>query len=501
MKNIEGVLGNLARELKQIVGEQNVLNQAVDLSVYECDAETFDLARPDIVVLPGSTDEVAAIIKLANRYRIPFTPRGAGTGLSGGATTINGGISLVLTRMTRILQMDADEQMAIVEVGATNSSISREAAKYGLHYAPDPSSQMASTIGGNVAENAGGPHTLKYGLTVDHVLGLKVVLADGQVTTIGGYTDAVLGLDWVGLFVGSEGTLGVATEAVLRLTPIAPCVNTMLAYFDTLERGGEAVSKIVATGVIPSAMEMIDSLTLNAVEDAVNLGLDRQAGALLIVELDGCETSVSFEKRTVERIVLEGGASSITWAKDAQQRSHIWKARKSAFGALGRIAPHGYVLDGVIPRSRLAEAINQIAEIGQRYGLKIANVYHAGDGNLHPCLLYHRENLEEVKKVLAAGKEILELCVELGGTLSGEHGIGIEKLEAMSDVFTANELELMASVRNVFDPNHLSNPGKVLPMPKSCGESGLRPLCAIDSQRDADGKRSAVKSGLPLRNS
>ena len=321
--------GGLVAELNRIVGKHNVLSDQVDLSVYECDGETFDVARPDFVVLPGSSDEVAAVVKLANRHKIPFTPRGAGTGLSGGATTIRGGISLVLSRMTKILQIDPQERLAVVEVGATNSSVSQAAASYGLSYAPDPSSQMASTIGGNIAENAGGPHTLKYGLTVDHVLGIKVVLPDGEVTTFGGNTSACPGLDWRGLFVGSEGTIGLATEAVLRLTSVPPSVATMLAYFDTVESGGAAVSKVVAAGVVPAAMEMIDQLTLNAVEDAVHLGLNRQAGALLIIELDGCELSVSFEKKVVEEIIRNNGASAITWAKDATERAHNWKARKS----------------------------------------------------------------------------------------------------------------------------------------------------------------------------
>ena len=466
----------LIAELKKIVGKRHVLTDQVDLSVYECDGETFDVARPDLVVLPGSSDEVAAVVKLANRHQVCFTPRGAGTGLSGGATTIRGGISLVLSRMTRVLDIDPQERLAVVEVGATNSSVSQAATKYGLHYAPDPSSQMASTIGGNIAENAGGPHTLKYGLTVDHVLGIKVVLPNGEVTTFGGNTGSYPGLDWRGIFVGSEGTIGLATEAVLRLTNAPPAVATMLAYFDNVESGGAAVSKVVAAGVVPAAMEMIDRLTLNAVEDAVHLGLNREAGALLIIELDGCELSVSFEKKVVEEIIKDNGASSVTWAKDAAERAHIWKARKASFGSLGRIAPNGYVLDGVIPRSRLAEAINQISEIGVRYDLQIANVYHAGDGNLHPCLLYHQDNLEQVKRVFAASKEILELCVRLGGTLSGEHGIGIEKLEAMPVVFTEKELAVMAIVKSTFDPDYRCNPGKVLPTPKSCGESGLRPL-------------------------
>jgi len=462
--------------LKEVVGEQNVLSDKVDLAVYDCDAETLDLARPDLVVLPGSLSEVEAVVKLANRYQVPFTPRGAGTGLSGGATTIKGGLSLVLTRMTKIKEIDPVEQIARVEVGATNAAVSYAASKYGLSFAPDPSSQNAATIGGNVAENAGGPHTLKYGMTTDHVLGLTIVMPDGQISSFGGRTRCRLGPDWVGLFIGSEGTLGIACEALVKLTPIPQAIRTMLAYFPTLEAGGLAVSEIVSSGIMPAAMEMIDQLTLNAVEDAYTLGLDRLSGALLILELDGCDLEVTLEQKTTEAVIRSFGATSVTWAKDAYERANIWKARKSAFASLGRIAPHGYVLDGVIPRSKLAEAISRIKEIGKRQGLLIANVYHAGDGNLHPCLLYHRDNHDQVKKVFAAGREILQLCVDLGGTLSGEHGIGIEKLKEMPLVFSAAELQVMGFVKEAFDQLGLCNPGKVVPMPKNCGESGMRPL-------------------------
>jgi glycolate oxidase len=466
----------VARALKKIVGEQYVLTDSADLKVYECDAETLDLAIPDIVVLPGSSKEVADVVRAANRFKVAYTPRGAGTGLSGGATTVAGGISLVLTRMTKILKIDPDQQTATVEVGVTNGAVSQAAAKYGLHFAPDPSSQMASTIGGNIAENAGGPHTLKYGLTTDHVLGLTAVMPDGTITSFGGKTRNRLGLDWLGLLVGSEGTLAVVTEATLRLVANPEAVKTMLAYYATLEAGGHAVSEIVAAGIIPAAMEMIDGLTINAVEDSLNLGLDRGAGALLIVELDGSESSTAVHKEIVERIAAAQGATSLTWASDGEERQKIWKARKSAFGALGRIAPHAYVLDGVIPRSQLAKAIGRIREISDKYGLLVSNIYHAGDGNLHPALLYHRDNIQEVKKVLAAGLEILEVCVDLGGTLSGEHGIGIEKLSEMARVFSPIELETMSYIKTAFNPDGRLNPGKVLPTPKACGESGMRPL-------------------------
>lgn len=416
------------------------------------------------------------MVKLANRYRLPFVPRGAGTGLSGGATNVMGGINLVLTRMNKILGIDAEQRVALVQVGATNVSVSEAVHEHGLYFAPDPSSQMASTIGGNIAENAGGPHTLKYGMTTDHVLGLTVVLPNGEIIRLGGRTKLTQGLDLIGIFVGSEGTLGIATEAILNLVPRPQAVETMLAYFASVESAGQTVSDLVAAGVLPAAMEMIDGLTLNAVEDAFELGLLRSAKAMLIVELDGPRTGIAEHQKIVEQLMRSNGAIEFQWATDSVHRAKIWKARKSAFGAYGRIAPHAYILDGVIPRSKLAEAINQIEAIAKKYSLVIANIYHAGDGNLHPCLLFNRENVAESKQVLSAGQEILQICVALGGTLSGEHGIGIEKLDQMASVFSAFDLAAMGAVRSAFNPDGLCNPGKILPAIKNCGESGLRPL-------------------------
>jgi glycolate oxidase subunit GlcD len=469
----------IAQELKTIVGQRNVLDDPVDLSIYDCDAETLDQAKPDLVVFPASSQEVVEVVRLANRLKIPFTPRGAGTGLSGGATTVMGGISLVLSRMNRVLSVDPAEMICVVEVGVTNSSVSKAAAKHGLLYAPDPSSQTASTIGGNIAENAGGPHTLKYGMTTDHVLGVKFVMPDGEVTSFGGMTICRLGLDWMGLIVGSEGTLGIATEATLRLTPIPQQVLTMLAYFPSLESGGQAVSDIVAAGIIPAAMEMIDQLTLRAVEETYRLGFETAHGALLIVELDGPELGIVSQRSIVERCLEKNGAVHVTWAKDDNERKRMWQARKGAFGAYGKIAPHAYVLDGVIPRSRLSEAIGKIRSVSEKYNLVVANIYHAGDGNLHPCLLYHRDNTDEVKRVLMAAHEILQICVSLGGTLSGEHGIGIEKALEMPTVFTPEELAVMSTIKRSFDISGLCNPGKIFPNPKSCGESGMRPLARL----------------------
>ena len=466
----------LVDALKAIVGAENVLTDAFDLSLYDADAETLDTASPDLVVLPASTEEVAAVVKAVATLAptLPVTARGAGTGLSGGATCVRGGLSLVLTRMNKVLHIDAEERAALVQVGATNVSVSRQAEPHGLYFAPDPSSQIASTIGGNIAENAGGPHTLKYGMTTHHVLALKGVNARGEVVALGGFNRG--GLDLTGVVIGSEGTLMVVTEALLRLTPLAAKVETLLAYFPTVRQCGQAVSDIVAQGVVPAAMEMIDNLTLNAVEDYLGLGLRRDAQALLIIELDGVEAGIACARAIVEKCLHENGLLESRWAENARERADIWKARKTSFGALGRIAPHGYVLDGVIPRSRLAEAIEGIAKIGERHGLTIANVYHAGDGNLHPCMLYHREDQAEVARVISAGREILHLCVELGGTLSGEHGIGVEKLMEMESAFGPRDLEFMGLIKTSLDPDGRLNPGKVLPQLKTCGESGARPL-------------------------
>lgn len=466
----------LRDELERVVGKDYVLSTPVQLALYECDAETMDVARPDMVVLPLTTDQVSQVVKLANKYNIPFTARGAATGLSGGATTVYGGLSIVLTRMTRILEICPKDMVARVEAGVTNLAVSQAAAPYDLYFAPDPSSQSASTIGGNLAENSGGAHTLKYGMTIHHVLSATVVLPNGEVTIFGGRAKDKLSLDLLGVFVGSEGTIGIATEATVRLLQRSRAVETMLAYFPEVSAGGQAVSKIVAEGVVPAAMEMIDKLTLNAVEDYLHMGLNRDAGALLIVELDGPAESIKVQREIVEDCVNKNGALSLSWAKDAEQRAKIWKARKTSFGALGRIAPNGYVLDGVIPRSKLKDAIDTIDLIGKKHNLPIANVYHAGDGNLHPCLLYHKDNEDEVRRVMLAGREILEMCVALGGTLSGEHGIGIEKVHEMPIAFSELELASMAWVKQAFDDKGISNPGKIIPQLKSCGESGMRPL-------------------------
>ena len=416
------------------------------------------------------------IVKVANKYQIPFSPRGAGTGLSGGATTIMGGISLVLTRLNKILEIDANQKVAVVQVGVTNVSVSEAAHPFDLYFAPDPSSQVASTVGGNVAENAGGPHCLKYGMTTNHILGLTIVLPDGEIIVLGGKTRPNQGFDLLGIFVGSEGTLGIATEAVLNLVPRPQAVETMVSYFSSVESAGQCVADIIAQGVVPAAMELVDGPTLNAVEDAFSMGLLRSAKALLIVELDGPRTGITVHKKIVEECAQKNAVMESHWAEDFVTRAKIWKARKSAFAAYGRIAPHAYVLDGVIPRSKLAQMLLKVGVIAEKYKLLIANVCHAGDGNMHPCILFRRDNPDELQRVMLAGREILTACVEFGGTLSGEHGIGIEKVSEMHELFTPEDLRAMALLREVFNPDGVCNPGKVLPALKNCGESGLRPL-------------------------
>ena len=469
-------LNQLSTALSRIVGDYYVLSSDTDLALYDSDAETLDQARPDLVVLPGNTGEVSAVVKACNRYKVPFTPRGAGTGLSGGATTIYGGVSLVLTRLTRILNVNAEEQTAHVETGVPNLAVSNASEKFGLYFAPDPSSQAASTIGGNLAENAGGAHCLKHGMTTCHVLGVKFVLPNGDITTVGGAYRESLGLDVLGVIAGSEGTLGIATEAYLSLTPKAEGVQTLLAYFDSLAAGGQAVSDIIAAGIIPVAMEMIDRLRFGCVEEMLHMGLNLRAGGLLIVELEGPLSVIQRQREIVESIIKQNHPIETRWAENSQERALIWKARKSAFAALGRLAPNAYSLDGVIPRSCLREAILAIEKIAFDNSVLISNTYHAGDGNLHPAILYDRSQPDEVKRVLITARQILSACVKLGGTISGEHGIGIEKLTEMSSVYSPEDLEAMLSVKKCFDPQGLCNPGKLIPQLKTGDESGRRPL-------------------------
>jgi glycolate oxidase subunit GlcD len=460
----------LVRDLLRMLGPDGILSEPEDLLVYECDGLALFRATPEAVVLPRSTEQAAGVVRFCAARGVPIVARGAGTGLSGGATPAPGGIVLELARMTRILDVNIEDRMAHVEAGLVNADLTAAVRGRGFFYAPDPSSQFASTIGGNVAENSGGPHGFKYGQTVRHVLGLTVVLNDGSVVRLGGPNAENPGYDLVGVFVGSEGTFGIATEAWLRLTPIPPFVETLLFSFRSLLDGCRAVSEMVAAGVEAAALEMLDDRTIAAIEASVYAaGYPKEVGAVLLVELDGTREEVEAQAREARSIAQRCGALATSEAVEEAERARLWKGRKSAFGAMGRIAPDLYVQDAVVPRSRIAEVLAKIGAIADRHRLRLANVFHAGDGNLHPNLSYDARDADEVRRVLLAGEEMLRACVEAGGSLSGEHGIGLEKRDFMGLLFTEADLEAMGRVRRAFDPQGVFNPGKVLPL-RACRE-------------------------------
>jgi glycolate oxidase len=462
----------LRRELAALVGAAGVLSDPDELLVYESDGLTLFRALADFVVFPTSAEQVAAIVRLANRERLPFVARGAGTGLSGGCLPAEGGIVISMMRMNRVLEVDYDNQIAVVEPGLVNLHLSWAVGPRGYYYAPDPSSQQACTIGGNIANNSGGPHTLKYGVTVNHVLGLEVVMPDGELVWLGGRTRDTLGYDLPGLFVGSEGTFGIATKIVVRILKKPQAVKTVLAVFDEVDQASAAVSAIIARGLVPAAIEMIDQLTIQAVEDAFGCGYPRDAAAALLIEVDGLRVGMDTQ---VERIVAacrETGAREVRAAADEQERQLLWKGRKSAFGAYGRVSPAYMVMDGVIPRTKLPYVLGRVNEIVAAHGLRVGNVFHAGDGNLHPNILYDPRRPGEEARVVAAGAEIMKVCAEVGGSISGEHGIGLEKADFMPFIFSATDLAFMQRLKTAFNPTGLCNPGKVFPTKKSCVEAG-----------------------------
>lgn len=465
----------LIAALIQLCGRNAVLHRPEELLAYDCDAFTLERSAPMLVVLPTSTEQVAGVVRLCHANGIPFVPRGAGTGLSGGCLSPAGGVMIALTRMTRIMDLDVRNRRATVEAGLVNLRLTHASTPDGLCYAPDPSSQMACTIGGNVAENSGGPHTLKYGVTTNHVLGLEVVLPDGEVVWLGGQTDDSPGYDLRGVMVGSEGTFGIVTQAVVRLVPIPPGVRTMLAVFDTVEAASEAVSSLIAAGVLPAALEMMDRTIIEAVEASFGLGLPTDAEAVLIVELDGLEAGLERAAQEAVAILNGRGAREVRLAKDEAERSRLWLARKKAVGCVGRLAPSKVTQDGVIPRSQLPRILRLISAIAARHQVRIANVFHAGDGNLHPIILFDEKDPEQVRRVWSAGQEILEACLDVGGSITGEHGIGVEKLDMMGRMFSEADMEVMRRVRDVFNPAGLCNPGKLLPTAKSCIETTRRP--------------------------
>ena len=457
-------------ELRRICGADAVLAGKDETLVYECDAFTFQKRHPEVVVLPSTTEQVSAVVRLCSKYGVPFIGRGAGTGLAGGTLAVEGGVIIAVTKMKRIKEVDLRNRRMVVEAGAVNLNLSRAVGGEGYQYAPDPSSQMACTIGGNVANNSGGPHTLKYGVTVNHVLGLTVVLPDGEILHLGGKEEDHLGYDLVGILVGSEGTFGIVTEVVVRVVRLPQTVRTMLAVFESVEDATNTVSGIIAAGIVPAALEMMDKLIIQAVEEAFKFGFPLDAGACLIIELDGLEAGIDGLRERVLEVCRANNAREIRTAASGPERDALWKARKRAFGAAGRLAPSNMTQDGVIPRTKLPVVLKEIDRIVAHHGLKVANVFHAGDGNLHPLLLFDERIPEQVKGVLAASEEILKMCVAYGGSITGEHGIGIEKSSYSSCQFSEKDLELMFQLKAVFDPKGICNPGKMFPSGHGCME-------------------------------
>ena len=456
-------------ELRQILGPAGLISSSEELRTYECDGLTNFRVIPSAVVLPDSTEQVQAVVRLCHRERIPFVARGSGTGLSGGALPVAGGIVISLARMNRILEVDLANARVVAEPGVINLEVTGRVASADFFYAPDPSSQSVCSIGGNVAENAGGAHCLKYGFTTTHVLGLEVVLPDGSLVHFGGKTLDNPGYDLAGVFVGSEGTLGIAAKITLRIVKRPECVRTLLAAFHSTNEAGAAVSGIIAAGMLPAAMEMMDNLAIQAAEAAVHANYP-DCGGLLLVELDGPVAEVDALMAQVDEICRQNGAWEIRVAQSEAERALVWKGRKAAFAAMGRISPNYIVQDGVIPRTSLPRILSEIDQLSVETGLRVANVFHAGDGNLHPLVLYDRRIPGQEKAAEKLSERILELCIEKGGSITGEHGVGEEKKHMMSKMFAEPDLETMQRVRCAFDPLHLSNPTKVFPRTRLCGE-------------------------------
>jgi len=460
----------LIAELREIAGADGVTSRATELKVYECDGWTIEKSAPDLLVRPRTTAEVSAILGLLYRRKLAFVPRGAGTGLSGGCLPINAPVMICTSRMNRVLAIDLENRRIDVESGVVNLHVTNAVKAQGYFYAPDPSSQVACTIGGNIAENSGGPHTLKYGVTTNHVLGLELVLPDGEVTELGGPVEERCGYDLVGAVVGAEGTTGIVTRATLRLMREPEAHRTLLAVFDDVDGATRAVSVIIAAGIIPGAIEMMDQMIISAVEAAFHVGLPQDAGAVLIIEVDGISAAMDEQGRRLSELVLGAGARTVRLARDENERAALWKARKRAFGAIGRLAPNYATQDGVVPRTRLPDILREISAVSRRYQLRIGNVFHAGDGNIHPIVLYDERDSSEVRRAIEAGRDILKACVEMGGSLTGEHGIGVEKMAEMPLIFSPDDLMVMAELRRVFDPDERSNPNKVIPTPGACVE-------------------------------
>jgi glycolate oxidase len=460
----------IVRLMEGILGPDGVVSEREQLRTYECDGLTSYRVIPSLVVIPDNAEQVQLIVEVCHRERIPFVARGSGTGLSGGALPVEEGILIVLSRMRRILEIDIPNQRVVVEPGVINLWVTEVVAPHGYYYAPDPSSQVVCSIGGNVAENSGGAHCLKYGFTTNHVTGLEVVLPDGRLVHFGGKALDTPGYDLVGAFVGSEGTLGIVTKVTLRIVRRPEAVQTLLAAFPSPDEAGAAVSEIIAAGILPAAVEMMDALSVQAAEAAVHPGYPLDAGALLIVELDGPQSEVAHQFVEVERICRGTGSQEIRIAGNDEDRALIWKGRKAAFAAMGRISPDYYVQDGVIPRTALPSVLAAISSMASDRGLRVANVFHAGDGNLHPLVLYNGDVEGEAERAEELAGDILRICLEHGGSITGEHGVGMDKKKYMAGMFSAADMDTMQLVRCAFDPEHLCNPGKVFPTPRLCGE-------------------------------
>jgi glycolate oxidase len=463
----------IVNELEKLLGSSSVLYQPEDTLLYEYDG-SVEKGRPELVVFPESTENVSQIVKLAAKYNVPVVGRGAGTGLSGGALARTGGVMMVFARMNRILELDAENQRAVVQPGVVNYELTRAAEPHDLYFAPDPSSWKSCTIGGNVAENAGGPHTLAYGVTTNHVTALELVLPDGEIVRVGSEHGDAPGYDLTGLLVGSEGTLALVTEITVKLSRKPEAVKTLLAIFDTVDDAADTVVDITARAITPSACEMLDGWTLRTVEDYIHAGFPMDSAAVLLIEVEGLAEAVSAQDAAITEVCNAHRAREVRVARDNAERELLWKGRKNAFGALGRLAPGNYVLDGVIPRSKLPQALRRIQQIGEQFGFQIGNIFHAGDGNLHPIILYDPRDAAQFERAREAAAQIIRYCVEVGGTLTGEHGVGMEKSELMPLLFSDADFDLMRRVHDAFNPDSALNPGKIFPLSKGCGEIRVR---------------------------
>ncbi len=461
---------SLAERMRGIVGAENVLAAPSDLLVYECDGFTIEKNKPEVVVFPNSTEEIVAVVKACRELDVPFVPRGAGTSLAGGCLPVGGGVMIALTHMKRILEVNYRDRFAVIEPGVVNLWLSNHLKPHGYHFAPDPSSQGACTIGGNVATNSGGPHTLKYGVTVNHILGIELVLPDGRVARTGGPTEDNPGYDLTGVVVGSEGTFGVAGKIWVRITRNPEAYRTLLGVFETVDDATNTISDIIGAGIIPGALEMLDHLILEAIEAAFHFGFPLDAGAVLIMEVDGLDAGLDQDAERIVEIAKKNHAREVRRANTDAERMLLWKSRKQAFGAIGRLAPSYCTQDGVVPRSKLPEVLRIIQAIGTQYNLRIANVFHAGDGNIHPILLFDERDAEEVQRVLSASNEILDACIRLGGSVTGEHGIGVEKINFMPKLFAPDDLAMMLRLRGAFNPDDACSPHKMLPTAGACIE-------------------------------